>query len=105
MVVNDNVNDINDDFNDKYKAIQDFKQELIDKNILHLDGVKDFDNIINKWKQPKDKQIVYTNNKIKVDTRKFDIYKFFKEYLNKNIKYKDIDGILGSIKRAVELYI
>ena len=30
----------NDDVNDEYKTIQDFKQELIDKNILHLDGVK-----------------------------------------------------------------
>ena len=25
---------------DEYKTIQNFKQELIDKNILHLDGVK-----------------------------------------------------------------
>ena len=25
---------------DEYKAIQNYKQELIDKNILHLDGVK-----------------------------------------------------------------
>ena len=30
----------NDDVNDEYKTIQDFKQELIDKNILHLNGVK-----------------------------------------------------------------
>ena len=30
----------NGDVNDEYKTIQDFKQELIDKNILHLDGVK-----------------------------------------------------------------
>ena len=37
-----------DDVNDEYKTIRDFKQELIDKNILHLDGVKKFDNIINK---------------------------------------------------------
>ena len=36
--------------NDEYKTIQDFKQELINKNILHLDGVKKFDNMINKWK-------------------------------------------------------
>ena len=28
----------NDDVNDEYKKIQDFKQELIDKNILHKDG-------------------------------------------------------------------
>ena len=34
--------------NDEYKTIQNFKKELIDKNILHLDGVKKFDNIINK---------------------------------------------------------
>ena len=32
---------------DEYEAIQNYKQELIDKNILHLDGVKKFDNIIN----------------------------------------------------------
>ena len=48
----------NSDANDEYKTIQDFKQELIDKNILHLDGVKKFDNIIDKWKQTKDKEIV-----------------------------------------------
>ena len=74
------------------------------KNILHLDGVKKFDNIINKWKQTKDKEILYINNKDKVDTRDFDIYKIFKEYLNENIKYEEIDGILNNIKRAVELY-
>ena len=34
--------------NDEYKTIQDFKQELIDKNILHLNGVKKFEKIINK---------------------------------------------------------
>ena len=36
---------------DEYKAIQNYKQELIDKNILHLDGVKKFYNIVNKWKK------------------------------------------------------
>ena len=46
---------------DEYKAIQNYKQELIDKNILHLDGVKKFDNIVNKWKQTKDKDIVFKN--------------------------------------------
>ena len=39
-----------DNVNDKYKTIQDFKQELIDKNILHIDGVEKFDKIVNKWK-------------------------------------------------------
>ena len=47
----------NVDVNDEYKTIQNFKKELIDKNILHLDGVKKFDNIINKWKQTKDNEI------------------------------------------------
>ena len=57
------------DVNDEYKTIQDFKQELLDKNILHLDGVKKFDNIIDKWKQTKDKKIVYKNADTKVNTK------------------------------------
>ena len=31
---------INGTVSDEYKTIQDFRQELTDKNILHLDGVK-----------------------------------------------------------------
>ena len=46
---NDNENNGNFGSDDKYKTIQDFKQELIDKNILLKRGVKKFDNIINKW--------------------------------------------------------
>ena len=42
--------------NDEYKTIQDFKQELIDKNILELSGIKKFDNIVDKWKQTKNKK-------------------------------------------------
>ena len=56
-----------DDYNNEYNSIQDFKKELIDTNILHIDGAKDFDDIINKWKQTKDKEIVYINDKNKVD--------------------------------------
>ena len=63
-------------------------------------AIKNFDNIVNKWKQTKDKEIVYINNKNKFGIR----YEIFKEYLNENIKYEEIDGILNSIKRAVELY-
>ena len=92
------------DDNNEYNSIQDFKKELINKNMLHIDGIKNFDKIINKWKQTKDKEIVYINDKNKVDTRDFDIYEIFKEYLNENIKHKDINGILNNIKRAVELY-
>ena len=66
--------------------------------------IKKFDNIINRWKQTKDKEVLYINKKNKVDTRDFDIYEIFKEYLNENIKYKEIDGMLNNIKRAVELY-
>ena len=62
---------------------KDFKKELIDKNILHLDGVKKFDNIIDKWKQTKNKEIVYKNVDTKVNTKKFNIYKIFENHLNK----------------------
>ena len=37
-----------DDDNNEYKTIQNFKEELIGKNILHKDDVKKFDNIVNK---------------------------------------------------------
>ena len=69
----------NGNVSDEYKTIQDFKQELIDKNILHLDGVKKFDNIIDKSKQTKDKEIVYKNIDTKVNTKKFNIYKIFEK--------------------------
>ena len=65
----------NDGVNNEYKAIQNYKQELIDKNILHLDGVKKFDNIVDKWKQTKNKKIVYKNVDVDVGTQKFNIYK------------------------------
>ena len=39
-----------DDDNDEYKTIQDYKQGLIDKNILCKGGVKKFDKIVDKWK-------------------------------------------------------
>ena len=71
---------------------------------LNKDGDKKFDNIINKWKQTKGKEVLYINNKSKVDTENFNIYEIFKEYLNGNIGYERIDGILNNIKRAFELY-
>ena len=89
---------------DEYKTIQNFKKELIDKNILDIDGVKKFDNIINKWKQTKDKETLYINKKDKVNTRDFDIYEIFKEYLNENIKYKEIEGIKENIEIAIKKY-
>ena len=103
-----------DDVNDEYKTIQDFKQELLDKNILHLDGVKKnilhldgvkkFDNIINNWKQTKDKKIVYKNVDTKVSNKKFDIYKIFELYLNKRIDYNRIDKIEKSIKDGIKIF-
>ena len=48
-----------DDFNDQYKTIQEFKQGLIDKNILLKGGVKKTDKIVDKWKQTKYKKIAY----------------------------------------------
>ena len=91
-----------DDYNNEYSIIQNFKKELIGKNILHIDDVKKLDNIINKWKQTKDKEIIYINNKNKVDTRDFDIYEIFREYLNENIKYEEIESIEKNIKEAIK---
>ena len=89
---------------DEYKTIQNFKQELIDKNILHLDGVKKFDNIIDKWKQTKNKEIVYKNVDTKGNTKKFNIDKIFENYLNKKIDYDGIDMIQKSIKNGIKIY-
>ena len=94
----------NGNVSDEYKTIQNSKQELFDKNILHSDGVKKFDNIINKWKQSKDKEIVYKNTDTKVNTKKFNIYKIFENYLNKKIDYDGIDMIEKSIKNGIKIY-
>ena len=80
-----NGDDDSDNVKDEYKTIQDFKQELIDKNILHLDCNQKIDNIINKWKQTKDKKFVYKNVDDKVSTKKSNIYKSFENYLYKKI--------------------
>ena len=89
---------------DEYKVIQNYKQALIDKNILHLDGVKKFHNIVNKWKQTKDKDIVFKNVDEKVNTRKFNIYKIFENYLNKKIGYDGTSNIEKSIKDGIKIY-
>ena len=94
----------NDNVSDEYKTIQDFKLELIEKNILHLDGVKKFDNIIDKWKQTKNKEIVYKSVDTKVNTKTFNIYKIFENYLNKKIDYDGIDMIEKSIKNEIKIY-
>ena len=94
----------NNDDNDEYKAIQNYKQRLIDKNILHLNGVKKFDKVINKWKQAKDKEIVYKNVDAKVNTKKFNIYKISENYLNKKIGYDGINDIEKSIEDGIEMY-
>ena len=72
--------------------------------ILHKNDSIKFDNIINKWKETKDKYIVYINNESKLDTGEFDIYELFDGYLNKSISYKEIEGIINNIKGAVKLY-
>ena len=59
-----------DDVNDEYKKFQDFKQKLIDKNILDTNAVGNFDDIVDKWKQTKGKKIVYKNVDTKVNTTK-----------------------------------
>ena len=93
-----------DDVNDEYKTIQDFKQGLIDNNILRKGGVKNFDEIIDKWKQTKNKKIVYKNVDTKVDTKKINIYKIFENYLNKSIDYDRINMIEKSIEDGIKIY-
>ena len=63
----------NGNVSDEYKTIQDFKQELINKKILKLGGVKKCYNIVDKWKQTKDKEIAYKNVDAKVNTQKFNL--------------------------------
>ena len=93
-----------DAVNDEYKTIQDFKQGLIDKNILRKGGVKKFDKIVDKWKQTKNKKIVYKNVDTKVDTKKFNTYNNFEIYLNKDIEYDRSDMIERSIKNGMKIY-
>ena len=69
--------DDDDDNDDNYKKMQDLKNKLIDDNILDKNSVKEFDNVINKWKQTKDKDVLYITNEDKISTRKFDIYNIF----------------------------
>ena len=92
----------NGNVSDEYKIIQDFKQELIDKNILKLSGVKKFDDIVDKWKQTKNKKIVFKNIDAKIGTRNFDIYKIFNNYLNKKIDYRGINRIKKILKMVLE---
>ena len=92
----------NGNVNDEYKTIQDFKQELIDKIILKLSGVKKFDDIVNKWKQTKNKKIVFRNVDAKVGTQNFDIYKIFKNYLNEEIDYCRINRIKKVLKMVLK---
>ena len=94
----------NGNVSDEYKTIQDFKQELIDKNTLRLNGVEKFDKIIDKWKQTKDKEIVYKNVDAKVNTKKCNIYKTFENYLNKKIDYDGINNIEKSIADGIKIY-
>ena len=100
---NGNGNDI-DIGDDNYKNIQDYKKELIDDVILNKNNVEEFDNIINKWAQTKDKDVLYINDKNKVNTRKLDIYDIFYSYLKKDISYKDIKGLRNNINLAVKYY-
>ena len=90
-----------DDYvNDEYEIIQNYKQGLIDKNILRKGGVKKFDKIVDKWKQTKEKKIVYKN----VDTKKFIIYNIFENYLNKSIDYDRINMIEKTIEDGIKIY-
>ena len=85
-------------------TIQDFKQKLIDENIIDINAVGKSDNIVNKWKQTKDKKIAYKNVDTKVNTKKFNIYKIFENYLNKSIDYDRINMIEKSVINGIRIY-
>ena len=72
--------------------------------MLNKNNVKEFENIINKWIQTKDKDVLYINDKNKISTRKLDIYDIFYSYLNKNIGYEDIKGLRNNINLVVKYY-
>ena len=55
-------------------------------------------------KQTKDKKILYKNVDTKVNTKKFNIYNIFENYLNKRINYNGIDMIERSIKNGIRIY-
>ena len=93
----------NGNVSDEYKTIQDFKQELINENILKLGGVKNFDNIVDKWKQTKDKEIVDKNADTKVNTQKFNLHKIFENYSYKKIDYHGTCNIEKSIKDGIKI--
>ena len=101
---NDNGNGNDIDIDDNYKKIQDYKKKLIDDGILNKNSVEEFDNIINKWIQTKDKDILCINNENKIGVRKLDIYEIFYSYLNKDISNKYIEGIKKNISLAVKYY-
>ena len=82
---------------------RDFNQGLIDKNILLKRGVKKFDKIISRWKQTKDKEIVYKNVDAKVNTKKFNLYNIFENYLKK-IGYDELNNIEKSIEDGIKIY-
>ena len=88
----------NGNVSDEYKTVQDLKQELINKNTLKLSGVKKFDDAVNKWKQTKNKKIVFKNVDAKAGTRNFDIYNIFENYLNEEIDYRRINMIKKVLK-------
>ena len=98
-----NGNDIGID-DDNYKKIQDYKKKLIDDGILNKNNVEELDNIINKWTQTKNKDVLYINNENKISTRKFDIYDIFYSYLKKDISYEGIKGLRNNIDLAVKYY-
>ena len=89
---------------DEYKTIQDFKQELIDKNILKLSGVKKFDDLLINGNKLKIKKLFLKMLMLKLVPDILDIYKMFNNCLNKKINYRGINRIKKSIKDGIKIY-
>ena len=60
--------------------------------------------MINKWKQTRDKDVLYITNEDKISTRKFELYNIFYSYLKKDISYEEIKQIRNNINLAVKYY-
>ena len=58
--------------------------------------------LVNKWKQTKNKKIVFKTVDAKAGTRNFDIYKISKNYLNEEIDYRRINMIKKVLKMVLK---
>ena len=94
----------NGNASDEYKTIQDFKQELIDKNILHLDGVKKLIIHLINGNKLKIKKLFIKMLILTLKLKNLIYINIFENHLNKKIDYDGIDMIEKSNKNGIKIY-